>query len=221
MREAYREQLDEVTEQVADMIRKAGDQLRMATSALLEADLELAQKVMTSDSGINRDHLRVDERVLELLATQGPVATDLREVTSALRTTSDAERMGDLAVHVAKVARMRYPEHAVPEDMRDTFAAMSKAAEEMAVKASSLLHSRDIEAAGELAQDDNEVDQLHRSLFRTLVAEGWDRGVEVAVDIALLGRYYERFADHAVEIASNVHYLVTGEVEWADSAPGH
>ncbi|PSL02477.1 PhoU-like phosphate uptake regulator [Haloactinopolyspora alba] len=221
MREAYHEQLDEVTGRLVGMIRKAGDQIRQATAALLDADLEQAEQVLTSDTSINRDQLHVDEQVLQLMATQGPVATELREVTAALRTTSDAERMGDLAVHIAKVARMRYPEHAVPEDMRETFAAMGRAAEEMATKAGAVLRSRDVDAAAELEQDDNQVDQLHRSLFRTLFDDEWDRGVESAVDIALLGRYYERFADHAVEIATNVRYLVTGDIEWADTAPGH
>nr|WP_298332455.1 phosphate signaling complex protein PhoU [Haloactinopolyspora sp.] len=217
MRQAYRDQLDGVTGQLVGMIRKAGDQIRRATTALLEADLELAEQVVTADSGINRDQHSVDEQVLQLMATQSPVTTELREVTSALRITADAERMGDLAVHVAKIARMRYPDNAVPHDMRSTFAAMGRAAEEMAGKAAAVLLSRDAEAAAELAQDDNEVDQLHRSLFRELLDERWDRGVEVAVDIALLGRYYERFADHAVEIATNVRYLVTGEIEWANT----
>lgn len=221
MREAYREQLDEVTGRLIGMIRKAGDQISLATAALLEADLEMAEEVVAGDSGVNRDQLEIDERVLELMATQGPVASELRIVTSALRTTSDAERMGDLAVHVAKVARMRYPDHAVPDELSDTFAAMGRAAGDMAVKACEVVRTRDLASAAELAQDDNEMDRLHRSLFHVLLDEDWKRGVEPAVDIALLGRYYERFADHAVHIATNVRYLVTGEIEWADSAPGH
>lgn len=221
MREAYREQLDTVTGRLVGMTRKAGEQIRTATKALLRADLEAAEQVVAADSGINRDQLDIDEQVLELMATQGPVASELRVVTSALRTTSDAERMGDLAVHVAKVARMRYPDHAVPAELHGTFAAMGRTAEDMAAKAGALLRSRDLTAAAELAYDDNEMDQLHRSLFHVLLDESWERGIEAAIDIALLGRYYERFADHAVEIGTNVRYLVTGEIEWADSAPGH
>ena len=220
MREAYRERLDEVNGRLVGMIRKAGDQIRFSTTALLEVDLELAERVLSSDSEINRDQLEIDEQVLELMATQGPVASELRTVTAALRTTSDAERMGDLAVHVAKIARMRYPEHAVPEELRATFGAMGQTAADMADKASEVLRKLDLAAAAELALDDNEMDRLHRSLFLVLLDEEWNRGVEVAVDIALLGRYYERFADHAVEIATNVRYMVTGEIEWADTAPG-
>jgi phosphate transport system protein len=122
--------------------------------------------------------------------------------------------MGDLAVHVAKIARRRYPENAVPHDLQPTFAAMGSTAEAMAKKAGGILRTLDLQSAGELALDDNEMDQLHRSLFVALFNDSWDRGTEAAVDIALLGRYYERFADHAVEISTNVRYLVTGEIGW-------
>jgi phosphate transport system protein len=212
MRDAYREQLDAVTGRLIGMARKANEQMRWATSALLTADLGLAEKVVVADPSINRDQVEIDELTIELMATQSPVAGDLRFTTSALRTTADIERMGDLTVHIAKIARMRYPDHAVPEDLRSTFAAMGRTAENMVDKAARVMRSRDLAAAAELARDDNEMDRLHRSLFLVLFDESWDRGVEAAVDIALLGRYYERFADHAVEIAANVRYLVTGEI---------
>jgi phosphate transport system protein len=213
MREAYREQLDDIGARLIGMTRKAGEQMRTATSALLGAELDLAEKVLAADAAIDRDRFDIDEVVLELMATQGPVAGDLRVATSALRTTADAERMGDLAVHVAKITRMRYPEHAVPDELHETFAAMGAEAAALADKAGTILRTRDLAAAAEMHQDDNEMDRLHRSLFQVLFDPAWNRGVEAAVDIALLGRYYERFADHAVEIATNVHYLVTGEID--------
>lgn len=218
MRELYREQLDHVTGRLVGMTRKAGDQIRIATTALLKADLESAETVVAQDVNINRDQFDIDEMVLELMARQGPVARDLRVVTSALRTTADIERMGDLAVHIAKVARMRYPDHAVPDELHDSFAAMGSTAEAMAAKAGTILRTLDLESAAELARDDNEMDRLHRSLFAVLLDDSWDRGVEAAVDIALLGRYYERFADHAVEISVNVRYLVTGEIGWVTTS---
>lgn len=221
MREAFQEQLDEVTGRLVGMTRKAGEQIAAATTALLEADIQLADQTVAADSSINRDQLEVDERVLEVMALQAPVARDLRVVLSALRNTSDLERMGDLAVHVAKIARMRYPEVAVPEEFRTTFRHMGKTAEAMAQKAGTVVRTRDLDAAAELATDDDEMDRLHRSLFLVMFDKEWSRDVEVAVDIALLGRYYERFADHAVHIGVNVRYLVTGEVEWANSGPGH
>jgi phosphate transport system protein len=221
MREAFHEQLDKVTGRLVGMTRNAGEQIKAATTALLEADIQLADQTVAGDASINRDQLEVDEQVLEMIARQAPVAQDLRAVLSAMRSTSDIERMGDLAVHVAKIARMRYPDVAVPEEFRGTFRDMGDTGEAMAHKAGTVLRTRDLDAAAELARDDDEIDRLHRSLFRVMFDSGWNRTVEVAVDIALLGRYYERFADHAVHIAGNVRYLVTGELEWADSSPGH
>jgi phosphate transport system protein len=221
MREAFHDQLEQINERLVGMTRKVGEQMKSATTALLEADIHRADATIAGDASINRDQLEIDEQVLELMATQAPVAGDLRVVLSALRNTTTIERMGDLAVHVAKVARMRYPEIAVPEEFRSTFAEMGEVAEKMATKAGKVLRRRDLEAADELPTDDDEMDRLHRSLFLVLLDTEWASSVEVAIDVALLGRYYERFADHAVHVAVNVRYLVTGEVEWAGSAPNH
>jgi phosphate transport system protein len=219
MRQAYQEQLEDVTSRLIGMTRKAGEQIRSATAALLEADIQLADRTVAADVGLNRDQLEIEELILELVATQAPVAGDLRAVLAAQRSSSDIERMGDLAVHVAKVARMRYPEVAVPDEFRTTFKDMGRTAEAMAAKAGAVLATRDLEGAAELASDDDEMDRLHRSLFVVIFDDDWTRGVEVAVDVALLGRYYERFADHAVNVAANVRYMVTGEVEWSADGP--
>ncbi|HET6729901.1 MAG TPA: phosphate signaling complex protein PhoU [Jiangellaceae bacterium] len=219
MRQAYQEQLEDVTSRLIGMTRKAGEQIRTATAALLEADIQLADRTVAADVDLNRDQLEIEELILELVATQAPVAGDLRAVLSAQRSSSDIERMGDLAVHVAKVARMRYPEVAVPDEFRTTFKDMGRTAEAMAAKAGAVLATRDLEGAAELASDDDEMDRLHRSLFVVIFDDDWTRGVEVAVDVALLGRYYERFADHAVNVAANVRYMVTGEVEWSADGP--
>ncbi|MFW6091046.1 MAG: phosphate signaling complex protein PhoU [Actinomycetota bacterium] len=221
MREAFQEQLDEITDRLVAMARTAGQQIARATDALLEADIQLADQTVSADATINRDQLEIDEQVSELLARQAPVARDLRLALSALRNTADIERMGDLAVHVAKIVRMYHPHAAVPEEFRDTFRRMGETAASMADKASTVLRQRDVDTAMQLSRDDDEMDRLHRSLFRVMFDSDWDRGVETAVNIALLGRYYERFADHAVHIGTHVRYLVTGEAERADSQAGH
>lgn len=221
MREAFHDQLEHITDKLVGMTRKCGEQMSSATVALLEADIHRADMTIAGDASVNRDQLEIDEQVLELIATQAPVAGDLREVMSALRNTTTLERMGDLAVHVAKVARMRYPDVAVPDEFRTTFSEMGRVAEAMATKAGQVLRSRDLAVADELENDDDQMDQLHRSLFLVLLDTDWKSSVEVPIDIALLGRYYERFADHAVHVAVNVRYLVTGEVEWAGKAPNH
>ncbi|HXU96668.1 MAG TPA: phosphate signaling complex protein PhoU [Jiangellaceae bacterium] len=219
MRQAFHEQLEDINRRLVEMTRQAGDQIRTATTALLDADIQLADRTIAADAELNRSQLDIEERILELMARQAPVAGDLRTVLAAQRSGSDLERMGDLAVHVAKIARMRYPEVAVPEEFRTTFKDMGHAAEAMVAKAGAVLRLRDLDAAAELASDDNEMDRLHRTLFVVMFDDDWDRGVGVAVDVALLGRYYERFADHAVNVAANVRYLVTGEVEWISGGP--
>lgn len=220
MREAYRQQLDEINNRVIGMVRAVSDQIAGATHALLSADLESAEKVLSDDDWVDREQMEIDEAILTLLATQSPVAGELRAVTSAMRMTLDIERMGDLAGHIAKVARMRYPESAVPPELRDTFAEMGNVADAMIGKAIDVLTTRDVSAAAKLDDDDSVMDRLHRSLFVALMDDNWTGGVEAAVDIALLGRYYERFADHVVEIAGHIGYLVTGELEWADIPHG-
>jgi phosphate transport system protein len=127
---------------------------------------------------------------------------------------ADLERMGDLARHVAKVARLRYPESAIPPVLRSTVLEMGQVAERIVAKAGSVIASKDVDAALLLEKDDDDMDKLHRQVFTTLLGGHWTYGIESAVDVTLVGRYYERFADHAVSVASRVVYLVTGE--WQD-----
>ena len=182
-----------------------------ATQALLTADAEIAEKVISDDAAIDAARERVEERSFELLALQQPVASDLRMLVAALRMVADLERMGDLSVHVAKVARLRVPQVAVPAEIVPTIERMATVAEKMVGTVAGIIAERDVEGARQLEEDDEEMDQLRRSSFRLMLDDSWPHGVEPAVDIALLGRYYERIADHAVSLARRVVYLVTGE----------
>ena len=183
----------------------------LATQALLTADAEIAEKVISDDAAIDAARERVEERSFELLALQQPVASDLRMLVAALRMVADLERMGDLSVHVAKVARLRVPQVAVPAEIVPTIERMATVAEKMVDTVAGIIAERDVEGARQLEEDDEEMDQLRRSSFRLMLDDSWPHGVEPAVDIALLGRYYERIADHAVSLARRVVYLVTGE----------
>jgi phosphate transport system protein len=132
-------------------------------------------------------------------------------LVAALRMVADLERMGDLSVHVAKVARLRVPEVAVPDEMVPTIERMATVAESMVGTVAGVIAARDVDGARRLERDDEEIDRLRRTSFRQMLDDSWPHGVEPAVDIALLGRYYERIADHAVSLARRVVYLVTGE----------
>jgi phosphate transport system protein len=211
MRQQFADELRGVTDQLVEMTRLVGSAMQRATTALLDADLTLAESVIAADEKVDELNAALEEQALSTMARQAPVATDLRLLVAGLRMSADLERMGDLARHVAKVARMRYPESAVPAEVRPTILEMGQIAERLVSKTGAIIAGRDIEAAAELETDDDLMDKLHRSLFQTLLDDDWKYGIEPAIDITLIGRYYERYADHAVSVARRVVFLVTGE----------
>jgi phosphate transport system protein len=213
VREHYREELEDLNNCLVEMSNSVGSAMSKATTALLDADVALADLVIAGDEHIDAVRESIEERCLSLLARQQPVATDLRTVTTALRIVSDLERMGDLAVHVAKLARMRFPESAVPAEVRPVFVEAGHVAQSLVTQVAAVIAKLDVQGAAQLERDDDLMDQLHRQLFTELLSPGWRHGMESAIDITLLGRYYERFADHAVSVARRVVFLVTGERE--------
>jgi phosphate transport system protein len=211
MRDSFHRDLDKMSEQLVEMTRLAGSAISRATTALLDADLHLAESVIASDEEIDALRRELDEHTVDLLARQQPVATDLRMVVTAMKMGSDLGRMGDLARHVAEVARLRYPDCAIHPVMRTTVQQMGQVAERIVAKAGSVIAGRDIETARALEVDDDEMDRLHQDIFNMLMDGKWQHGTEAAVDATLVGRYYERYADHAVSVARGLVYLVTGE----------
>jgi phosphate transport system protein len=211
MREQFHGELAGLSEQMVEMTRLAGSAIGRATAAVLDADLTMAETVITADEQIDDLQHAIEEKSLELLARQQPVATDLRVIVTGLRMSADLERMGDLARHVAKLARLRYPHSAIPPELRGTVLEMGQVAERIVAKTGSVIASRDVAMAMELESDDDVMDRLHRDVFRLLLSQDWPHGVETAIDVTLCGRYYERFADHAVSVARRVTFLVTGE----------
>ena len=211
MRDAYHDELDAITASLVEMSRMAGSAMSKATTALLDADLALAEMVITADEQIDALYHQTEERAFDVMARQQPVASDLRMLVTTLRMVADLERMGDLALNIARIARRRYPSSAVPPELRETVLRMGHAAEEIVAKAGTVIARRDVDMAAQLEQDDDVMDGLHRRLFEVILADDWPGGIEAAIDITLAGRYYERFADHAVSVARRVVYLVTGE----------
>ena len=211
MREAFHDQLDSVFDDLAGICQSVETAVRLASQALLEGDAEIAERVISSDAEIDAARERVEDACFTLLSLQQPVAGDLRVVVSALRMVSELERMGDLSVHVAKIARLRVPNTAVPDELRPTMSRMAEVAQDMVSRVSQIITDKDVEAAIELGRDDEVMDQLRRQSFRDMLSDDWAHGVEVAVDLALLGRYYERIADHAVSVANRIVFVVTGQ----------
>ncbi len=210
MREVFHEQLDSMFNDLAAIAGRVQLAVHDASRALLTSDAAIAEAVISADKEIDRATERVEETAFALLSLQQPVAGDLRTVVAALRMVSELERMGDLSVHVAKIARLRVPQVAVPDEARPTMLRMATVSEVMVSRLVRIIGDRDVEAAEEMELMDDEMDQLRVSTFSQLLAGEWHHGIESAVDIALLGRYYERIADHAVSVAHRVIFVVTG-----------
>jgi phosphate transport system protein len=211
MRDLFHEELNAITAAQLRMTALVKDAIDQATSALLKPDLQIAEKVIQDDAAIDLIQYDLDERTINLMARQQPVASDLRILVSSLRISADLERMGDLAHHIAKLARMRFPNKAVPADMENIVADMGRAASRIVEKLAVVLEFRDTARALEIETDDDEMDKLQRTLIGLLLAPSWKHSVESAVDMAFLSRYYERFSDHVVSIAQRVYYTETGE----------
>jgi phosphate transport system protein len=212
MRDTYQEQLDELASGLADMCDDVARAMARATTALLEADLQLAEQVISEDIKIDDVRAAAEHRAFGLLALQAPVATDLRVVVAAIHGAGDIERMGDLALHVAQAARRRHPQTVLPDEVKSYFAEMGRVGVELAEKAGRVIRTRDLDAANELEADDDAVDDIHQHMFTVLMDRNWTHGVSAAVDVALLARFYERYADHAVAVARRIVYVVPGRM---------
>jgi phosphate transport system protein len=212
MRDVYQEQLDDLAAALASMCTQVAEAMEKATRALLEVDLQLAEEVISGDVRVDETRAASEEKAFALLALQAPVATDLRIVVAAIHGAGDIERMGDLALHVAQTARRRHPHPVLPAEVAGYFAEMGRVGVQLARKAAEVIRTRDLERAAELETDDDAMDDLHRHMFTVLMDRNWSHGVGPAVDITLLARFYERYADHAVAVARRIVYVVTGRM---------
>jgi len=211
MSEMDRNELAHVNADLILMTQLVGKAITDATTALLTGDLALAQQVIGGDDPLNDLNAKIEDECFQITSTQAPVARKLRMVMSAVRMATSLERMGDLAVHIAKQVRLRYPNPAIPGELQETFAQMGKAAFKIVEKTGEVIETHDASLAEQIAIYDDELDRLHRELFMTVLSDSWEHGVEAAIDVTLLSRFYERFGDHAVTVARRLVHIVTGE----------
>ena len=210
IRSAYQDELDGVSQSLVDLTGMVTASMVKASKAVQTADLALAEEVIASDTKIDDYQHELDARIIDIIARQQPVASDLRALVTAMRMSADLERMGDLAHHIAKVARLRHPELAIPESLILPFTEMGHVAEKLSIMVAAVITTRDTEMALQVEKDDDEMDDLHKKVIATIINEGSGLSIETAIDLTLLGRYYERYADHAVSVARRVYFLVTG-----------
>ena len=211
MRDSYTETLDTMASNLSELSRIAEKAMVDATRALLTADIVLAEQTIEYREEIDILAVEWEHGAFGFLALQAPVAHDLRRVVSGINIVADLQRMGGLAVHIAELARRRHPAHVLPPEVEGVFEQMGRVAVAQAEATQRVLETRDAELADQLRIQDQEMDALHRSLFMLTSAPDWPHGVPAAVDITLLGRFYERYSDHTVEVAKRVIFLVTGD----------
>ena len=214
MRAVFQQELLEVQSRLVSLANDAKLIMEKASKAFLASDVALADEALALTDANESRALDLDELVIKVLATQSPVAKDLRILVSALRMSASLERMGSLASHIAAIARYRYPGSAVPSSLRTTFEEMARIDIELAGKAVNLLQNTDLDLAREIQARDEAVDMLHRKVFDVVLAPDWSENAMFTVDVTLASRYFERFADHVVDISSKVSFLQTGE--WQD-----
>ncbi|MBX7456537.1 phosphate signaling complex protein PhoU [Mycolicibacterium sp. 3033] len=210
MRDEFHDTLDSLVSDLAEMCERAAAMMQSATTALLDPVGDEARRLSDDLTELTSLATTVNDRAYRLLALQAPVARDLRTVVAALHIGADADRMGALASHVARTAARTHPQPAIPLEVSDLFTAMGTLAVQMAREARDAVRSFDAGLAERICAGDDEMDELHRQLFVRVAAPQWRHGPLVAADMVLLGRFYERFADHAVEIARRVYFQATG-----------
>jgi phosphate transport system protein len=211
MREVFHQSLEDLQSrlvEIADLVTVAIDK---ATRAFATSDVALAEEVIADDAKIDTLAATLDEQAIEILARQQPVARDLRIVVTALRVSASIERMGDMAEHIAQLARLRFPERAIPKGLKGTFVKMGELDVEVSRTLSELLRTGDLRLADAIRNADDDVDELHASVFEKVLSDNWKGEATATVDATLASRYHERFADHAVAVAKKMVYLATGD----------
>lgn len=215
MREVFQKELHEVQERLQEMASDATRIMDLASKSFIQSDVTMADQALASADLMASKALALDELVIRIMARQSPVARDLRILVSALRISASLERMAALAGHIAQIARFRFPGSAVPVNLRATFIEMGALDVELSRKVELLLKDPNVDFAKLIQAEDQRVDELHRSVFDTVLGDDWKENAMFTVDVTLASRYHERFADHVVDISSKLSYLSTGE--WNDT----
>lgn len=209
MRTEFYAQIDRLTAELGEMCELAADAADDATAAVVESDPAAGTRVRSTLRRLDELNDRVDRRAFTLLALHAPVAHDLRVIMSAFSIAANADRMGALAANVVKIGP-------VPQEARAVFAKMGRLAVALAERARRAVLGDDAEEAERIRLDDTAMNDLHRELLTRILTDSWPHGVQSASDVALLGRFYERIADNAVEIGRRVIFQASGEAPLND-----
>ncbi len=211
MRDEFHGELRRLGEQLTEMCELATTTMRQATTAVLNADVELAEHVRRSDATLDDSRAVCEEHALRLLTLQAPVAGDLRLVLAVLYCVVKVERMGDLTVHIADSVRYAAPDHPVPPAVHGSIDELGRLTVGMAERVRALVVGEAVaDDVADLERTDDSVDDLCGRLRVTIVDGDWPYDVGTALRLALLARFYERFADQAVSVARRLVFATTG-----------
>lgn len=211
LRAAYREFLEEFNSDLLDMCDRVTGIMSHASKALLEQSLDDAEVALTSTDSLTEIRQRCEDRAMRLLALQNPVASELRQVISSIYIVENLNRMGALAKNVALLARQRHPASVYPEALHGYVAELARLVDEMGSIVRALLMDPDPDVAVDLHTVDEGVDDMKAYLSTLVTDREWEYTTRQAVDLAMLTRYYERYADRCVAAAGRVVFLVTGQ----------
>lgn len=206
MRAAHASEIAVFMARLADLARLAEGSMNRATTALVAADPSLAASVVSEKESITALHLRLDEQAVGILARERPDAAQVRTIVAGLRMGADLERMGAMARNVADLVVRRHPRAPLPRALRPTVAAIGETAQRLVAKARAAMANPDPDAAADLDRDDDEMDRLVDTLYRELLRSETNLDVETVLELTLIGRYYERYADRAVSLARRVTF---------------
>jgi phosphate transport system protein len=212
MREVFQQELREVRDRLVQIAELVEETIQQATTAFGTSDVALAEQVIDAGERVDQMAAELDELSIDILARQQPVASDLRLMVGALRMSASLERMADLAQHIAQLARYRYPESAIPQGLRKTFAKMGGIDTQMAEKLVELLREPDQRLIDEIRDLDDDLDELHAKVFEKVLSDKVNADAVGVVDATLASRYHERFGDHAVHITKQINFFLSGAV---------
>lgn len=213
MRELYRQELAQLGAELERMGRGVSRAIDRATTALGEADITIAEQTIDADERLDENARTIDEMCVHLLALQGPVASDLRLILSALRLSQTLERQGDLARHLAAIARSTFPTRSIAEPAAGLITRMGRAAAEMGALEERLIITHDTSIADEISRYDDTLDDLQVEVHRLIGDDSVSLSRRQIVDLTLGARFLERFGDHAVSAARRVVFIVEGARE--------
>jgi phosphate transport system protein len=214
MRDAYHRELESLDQEVVQMGALVEKSIQLATTALIESDKALAQKVREGDNEIDAVFMDIEKRSLALLAQQAPVAGDLRLVVAILGAIGDLERSGDLAYNIAKLVQAEEVPGQEAKEVRVLLAALGAEAKQLFGAAIDTWAKKDEGLAADIGRQDDRLDELHAHLIRSLLDLKGEERLAAAIRLAMVGRYFERIGDHAVNLAERVRYFVTGDEEY-------